>query len=99
MTARVAVSALLSARYRHDSVVLPCNYAGEHVGARGVTGRSIVGLREPTCGAFGAYSRNSTIFSNGYRNYLLHYHLCARKVTCLCAGRLQGLFAALPIYC
>jgi len=39
LTARVAVGALLSARYRHDSVVLPC-YACEHVGASCVTGRS-----------------------------------------------------------
>ena len=36
---RVTVGVLLSARYRHDSVVLPC-YACEHVGASCVTGRS-----------------------------------------------------------
>ena len=67
---RVTVGVLLSARYRHDSVVLPC-YACELVGAQ------LPGSTEPTWRvvsplsarygwrAFGAYSRSNAVLVTG----------------------------------
>jgi len=73
---RVTVGALLSARYRHDSVVLPCS-ACENVRARCMLGRSIAWVDWATLASW----NSSVVSSAGSLQVAGVFHPCTGIVS------------------